>query len=245
MMEALPAFVRARLDPGERYGLRVTLFAIALVLVAVPFGLLLEQVTSDGPMTEYDTALVEDLHRVFRQSDILVDFFTGVSFLGSPVWFYLVVGASTLFFWRRNDRRIAIFLVVTNLTGGAIDTAVKVLVDRPRPELDDPVAHAIGKSFPSGHTMASTVGYGSLLLAFMPLIPRRWRVPAVLLYAVLVAAIAFSRLGLGVHYMSDVLGGCVLGLAWLATATAAFSIWRRERRRPPVHVLEGVEPEAG
>jgi undecaprenyl-diphosphatase len=245
MKGMLADFVRARLDPGQRYGLRVTLFALAVVLVTVPFGLLLEQVTSDGPLTQTDTEVVEDLHRVFRESDLLVNFFRVISFLGSPPWFYLVVGTSTLFFWRRGDRRIAVYLTVTNLVGGLVDTAVKFLVDRPRPELEDPIATAIGQSFPSGHAMASTVGYGSLLLAFMPFIPRRWRIPAVIGYVVVVSAIAFSRLGLGVHYMSDVLGGCVLGLAWLSAATAAFSIWRREHRRPPVEVLDGVEPEAG
>jgi undecaprenyl-diphosphatase len=60
----------------------------------------------------------------------------------------------------------------------------------------------------------------------------------------LVAAICFSRLALGVHFITDVVGGVVLGLAWLAASTAAFSIWRVERGRPPVQVKEGVEPEA-
>ena len=49
---------------------------------------------------------------------------------------------------------------------------------------------------------------------------------------------------LGVHYISDVLGGYVLGLAWLAASTAAFSIWRVERGRRPVEPIEGLEPEA-
>jgi undecaprenyl-diphosphatase len=61
---------------------------------------------------------------------------------------------------------------------------------------------------------------------------------------VLVLAIGFSRLALGVHYISDVVGGYVLGLAWLAASTAAFSTWRVERGKPPVDVGEGLEPEA-
>ena len=63
--------------------------------------------------------------------------------------------------------------------------------------------------------------------------------------AVLILAIGVSRLFLGVHFLSDVLAGFVLGGAWLVAATVAFEIWRVERGRPAVPPLaEGVEPEA-
>lgn len=233
-----------RLDPGERYGLRATLFAVAFVLVAVPFGLLLEQVVTDGPLTEIDTSLANALHEQVRERPGIVRFWKVVSFLGSPPWFYATVGLAAAYWLLRGRRRITAYLAVTTLLGGAVDTAVKVLVDRPRPVLDEPVAHAFGKSFPSGHAMTSTVCYGVLLLAFLPVLPRRARPFAAGGAMVLVVAIALSRLALGVHYVSDVVGGIVLGLAWLAAATAAFSIWRTEEGRPPVHVTEGIEPEA-
>ena len=245
MRAGLPDWVRRRLDPEQRYGLRVTLFGVATLLVMIPFSYLLLQVTSKGPLTEMDTRVAESLYDRVRDSDLLVVAAKTVSFIGSPAWFYGTIGAAALFFLVRGQRRTSVFLAVTNLVGGAIDTVVKVLVDRPRPELVDPIVHAFGKSFPSGHTMASTVGYGSLLLAFMPLVPRRFRVPLIAGYFVLVALIAGSRLALGVHFVSDMTGGFVLGLAWLAMSTAAFSIWRIERSKPRVEVTEGVEPEAG
>ena len=243
MRAGLPQWVRRRLDPEQRYGLRVTLFGVATILVMVPFSYLLLQVTSKGPLTEMDSRVAESLYERVRDSDLLVTVAKMLSFIGSPLWFYATIGAAVLFFLLRGQTRTAVFLAVTNLLGGAIDTVVKVLVDRPRPELVDPIVHAFGKSFPSGHTMASTVGYGSLLLAFMPLVSRRFRVPLITGYLVLVALIAGSRLALGVHFVSDVIGGFVLGLAWLAMATAAFSIWRIERGKGPVDVTEGVEPE--
>ena len=58
-------------------------------------------------------------------------------------------------------------------------------------------------------------------------------------------AIGFTRLALGVHYITDVLGGYALGAAWLAAATAAFSIWRVEQGKPAVDLEEGLEPESG
>ena len=73
---------------------------------------------------------------------------------------------------------------------------------------------------------------------------RRWRPWLIGGHRRAGVAIAFTRLALGVHFLSDVVGGIVLGLAWLAVSTAAFSIWRVERGRPPVKPTEGLEPEA-
>ena len=129
--------------------------------------------------------------------------------------------------------------------GGLVDSAVKILVDRPRPEVDHPVHTAFGKSFPSGHSMSSTICYGALLLVFLAVLHRRWRPPAIAATVLLVLAIGSSRLLLGVHFLSDVLGGYALGLAWLVGATALFEVWRvEEGRRPSAPLEEGVEPEA-
>ena len=243
MKAGLPSSVQARYTPTQRYELRVVLFAVALLLVAVPFLYLLLQVLNEGPLTRVDVALARDLHSVVKPSEGLTFAAKFVSHLGSPVWFWIMIGAGSIYLWRIGRKRVAAFLVVTNIMGGIVDTVVKVVVDRPRPVFEDPIVNVIGKSFPSGHTMATTVGYGSLLIVFMPLIPRKWRVPAIVAYFLFCALMGLSRLSLGVHYLSDVLGGFVLGLAWLAASTAAFSIWRSEQRKKPVEVMEGAEPE--
>jgi undecaprenyl-diphosphatase len=146
-------------------------------------------------------------------------------------------------YWR-GRARLATYLLVAAIGGGIVDSAVKVMVNRPRPVLDEPIATAIGKSFPSGHAMSSMVTYGALLLIFLPALRGRWRVVGIAGTATLVFAIGLSRILLGVHYVSDVIAGWTLGLAWLLGATAAFSIWRTEEGKPPVDVSEGVEPEA-
>ncbi len=81
-------------------------------------------------------------------------------------------------------------------------------------------------------------------MVFLPVIGRRYRLVVLGGAIVLVVAIGFTRLALGVHFISDVLGGFVLGLAWLAASAAAFSTWRVERGRPAVDISEGLEPEA-
>lgn len=237
-------YLRRRLDPDARYGLRVTLFAVAFLLVAIPFGLLLDQVKNDGGLMRLDTAAAHSLHEWVRGSDRLVAGLQFLTFFGSPIWFCVIVTPAAVWVWRQGHPRLAVFLVVTALGGGLVDTVVKEAVNRARPSLLDPVATAHGKSFPSGHAMSSTFVYGSLVLVFLPAVRRRLRPVLLALTAALVAAIGFSRLALGVHYITDVVGGVVLGLAWLAASTAAFSTWRVDRGRPPVHLTEGLEPEA-
>ena len=105
-------------------------------------------------------------------------------------------------------------------------TAIKALVDRPRPferyaEPQTLVPHAHDASFPSGHASTSFAAATMLSLAFPPL------APALLLLA---AAVAFSRVYVGVHYPLDVLGGAALGAL---VAIALRRLVRARRRLPP------------
>lgn len=244
MRDHVSSFMRKRLDPAGRYGLRTTLFAIAIMLAAIPFGLLLDQVVRQGNLITVDTAAARNLHQMVAGREALIVFLKIVTLLGTPPWFFLIVAVAAIYLWRRSRMRLAAYLVTTSIVGGIIDSVVKIVVDRPRPSLEEPILLAHGKSFPSGHAMSSTVVYGALLLTFMPVIPKRFRRPAIGAVVFLVLAIGFSRLALGVHYLTDVLGGYALGASWLAASTAAFSIWRRERGRKPVEPMQGVEPEA-
>ncbi|MBW3614465.1 MAG: phosphatase PAP2 family protein [Actinobacteria bacterium] len=243
-MADLTQMLRRRLEPAERYGLRLTLTALALVLVAVPFSYLLLEVLRDGPFTRVDEDVARHLHERVVDQPALVAALKAVSLLGKPLWLAFAVAAGAAFVCWRGRRRLALYLVVTAIGGGIVDTAVKVAVNRPRPEVASPLATAFGKSFPSGHAMSSTVTYGALLLVLLPALPRRWRLVALAVTVALVLAIGVSRLMLGVHYVSDVVAGWTLGLAWLCGATAAFSIWRTDEGRQPVQVTKGVEPEA-
>lgn len=242
--KGLPDAATRKLPPVERYGLRVTLFAAAIVLVAVPFGLLLEQVESNGPFTAFDVDLAVWLNRQVSGRGWAVDVLQLISFLGKPIFLLFAVGVPGLWIAWRREWRLVIFGTVTCVVGGLVDTAVKVAVGRDRPVVDSPVAQAFGQSFPSGHAMAAVVCYGTLVLVLLPLAPQRWRRPIVSAAATLVLAIGISRLALGLHFVSDVLAGYVLGAAWLAASVAAFEIWRQDRGLRPTHPLEeGVEPE--
>jgi len=239
----VPGALARRLDPAERYGLRLTLFAVAFALVAIPFGWLLVQVTGHGTMVRLDTSAANHLHQWVRGSPGTVTALEVVTFFGQPPWLALVVAVSAVLLWRGHRRRLVAYLLTTAVIGSLLDTAVKLAVNRPRPSLRDPVATAVGKSFPSGHAMSSAIVYGALVLIVVPVLPRARRSVVVGVAVLVVLAIGFSRLALGVHYISDVLGGYVLGLAWLAAATAAFGIWRHDRGGPPAGPREAVSAE--
>ena len=223
--------VRARLDPAQRYGLRVALAGLAIVIVAVLFSALTFDVLGRGRLARFDTGVAESMNDMTHHHDWAVTALLAISWLGRPPVLALWVVASIVHVWRCGRHRLAVFLAVTPLGGGIVVVAVKLAVDRPRPVVDVPVAAAFGPSFPSGHAMSSLVTYGALLLVFLPRFgsrARSWLCGATVL---LVLAIGCSRLLLGVHFVTDVVGGYLLGAAWLAGATAASAAWRADRGR--------------
>jgi undecaprenyl-diphosphatase len=244
MEQGLPEPVAVRLGPLGRYEVRVALFALALVLVGVPFGLLLHQVTTDGSLTVLDDSAARWLNRELHDDDVAIALLQAVSFTGKPIFLTFAVGLPGIWVLRHGGRKLAVFLAVTCIGGGIVGTIVKVAVGRPRPVVDEPITEAFGNSFPSGHAMQAVVCYGALLVVFLPLLRPALARAAVVVAAVWALAIGVSRLALGVHFVSDVLGGFVLGAAWLAGSIAAFEIWREERgRRPTRPLTEGIEPE--
>jgi undecaprenyl-diphosphatase len=130
------------------------------------------------------------------------------------------------------------------LTGSFLGFALKLVVARNRPDFDLPLATAPGYSFPSGHALNSAVGVLVLVLAVLPALPGFQARLAVWLAGLLViAATGFDRIGLGVHYLSDVVAGWLVAVALVAATAAAFETWRRDVGRPPHDPLAGVDPE--
>src|SRR5439155_17690729 len=107
--------------------------------------------------------------------------------------------------------------------------AIKNVVDRQRPVYNRIFTSEESPSFPSGHAAGSAVGYGMLAYC-LALRWRTWRrrLPLVGVLVLLVLLIGFSRLYLGVHYLSDVLAGYALGLAWLALCVCAIEAIRMQ-----------------
>jgi len=240
----LQSAARRRLDPESRFGLRATLALVALLLVAIPFGVLLVQVRREGVLLDVDRSVATGLHGWLRDHESFAVLLKVVTAIGTfaGLGTLVVVGAVVLL--RSERRRLMVFLLTATVGGWVLNNGVKLAVGRQRPTFDDPFTTARGLSFPSGHAMSSTVVLGALLLVFLPAARASRRTPTVVAVIGLVLLIGFTRLALGVHYLTDVVAGFVLGAAWLTACVAIFSLWRVERGRPPVTPLEGLEPEA-
>ena len=131
----------------------------------------------------------------------------------------LLVAAALLLVNRRPGA--ALFLVVLVAGARIVDATMKVLFERPRPKLDYATVLP-DYSFPSGHSMTGVVFYVGLALVLWSIFGRRIGLPATVLAAVLALGIGISRIYLGYHYLSDVGGGLLAGIAWLLVVAYAF-----------------------
>jgi undecaprenyl-diphosphatase len=158
-------------------------------------------------------------------------FFTLMTHIGSPIGIaieILIVGI-VLAFLRR--WRWLIYLLVTVGGGGLLDFELKRYFARARPAVAEMLRRANGYSFPSGHAMGSAVAYGALAyLAFRAIKSWPARTAVIAFLYTLVAAVALSRVYLGVHWISDVLAGVTAGTVWVTTTTVAYETMRRIRR---------------
>jgi undecaprenyl-diphosphatase len=110
-----------------------------------------------------------------------------------------------------------------------LNYVMKIAFARARPDGADPTVYASGWSFPSGHALGSLIGYGMLAYVLIVLWIHRPRaqLAVALGAALLIVAIGLSRLYLGVHYFSDVVGGYAAGVLWLSACISGVEVARR------------------
>ena len=212
-----------------------TVFALLLVLVRLQW----------APLESVDHGAAARINGLVAGHATILAVVKAVTWLGSNGVLWTVVGAATIVLAIRQRWRLAIYLLVAGAGALVLDPVLKSLVGRLRPVVAHPVAHGTGNSFPSGHSLGSIVCYGAVLLVFLPAARGRWRRVFVAGVVTLVVLIGISRILLGVHYLSDVLGGWALGITWLGLTAFAFELSRRAAGQPVTDpITTGLEPEA-
>ena len=212
-------FVAARFDPRSHTGLGLTLRLAGFALAIWVFRGLLDAVLDNETVVRLDR-IVESWFHVHSTAAGLAVFHV-VTQLGSPV-VDVVIGAVALFLLYRREYPLLVTWLVANLGGKVIEYVIKNSVHRTRPQYAAEFLNGVSYSFPSGHTMGSTICY--LMLAYIvgawPGTTPRRRWLAFVVAAVVICTVAFSRIYLGVHYPSDVAGGFAAGMAWLTACGA-------------------------
>lgn len=215
-----------RFSPRGTYGLMLTIGLVVSAVLALVFGVILEDVLSRDPITTLDRLVAETLHA--NVIPWLTQVFVVITTFGSG-W-VLVPAAALLAAVLFRRRRWGDGLVLISATSGAavLNAVLKIVIHRPRPEFLEPLARAGGYSFPSGHSASAAAFYMTLGLLGAGWV-RRWetRVYVLLASIFVVVLIGFSRLYLGVHYLSDVLAGYALGAFWATTAITTAVVLER------------------
>ena len=240
----LAAAVTSRMDPSALTGLALTTAAAITVIGAAAFGLMIFMVRARFGFADFDGSAARFAARnATPTSTTLLRVFTQLG--GAAVLVPLSVLVWALTARRRGVATSLAFLIVT--VGGqfAVADIIKWIVDRTRPNLDRLTGFS-GPSFPSGHATASA----ACLAAFALLlgVGRSAKVQAAMASAAvaLSVGIASSRVFLGVHWLTDVLGGLALGWAWFALCSIAFGGRLLRFGAPAVGVeLTVAEMEAG
>jgi undecaprenyl-diphosphatase len=219
---------------------------IIVIVAAMAFTILLILVRLQWPPLESaDRGGAAHLNSLVAGNGTLITAIKAVTWLGSDGVLWTVVGASAIVLALRKRWRLAIYLLITGAGAIVLDPILKSLVGRLRPVVAHPIAHGTGDSFPSGHALGSIVCYGAIFLVFLPAARGRWRTAFTTVIVAVVALIGISRILLGVHYLSDVVGAWAIGITWLGVTAFAFELTRQAAGQPVTDPLtEGLEPEA-
>jgi undecaprenyl-diphosphatase len=212
-----PRPLRTRLP---RYG------AVALGSLALCGVLLVLVRTGWGPLARLDRDWTTGLHGLARRNLAFTVSMQTTTMLGSPVIMRTVLGLAAAWLWAIGARTLAGWTAAQALVGWGLQWVVKDAVDRPRPVWPDPVAQAPGPAFPSGHAMAAAITAATLVALLWPRADRRTRIVCCSLAGAVTALIGFTRLALGVHWPSDVLGGWLLAATVLGGTTVLVELWR-------------------
>lgn len=220
----LRRFLAERVDTSTFLGLHLTLGLAVAAAALWLFGSLTDAVLDNALLVRFDVYADRMIHAQSTAAGLA--FFNLMSRVGSPVTMTAIAVVGGLYLLYRGWRTLFVTWVAAFAGGALLERLLKSAVHRRRPPYGTQYLTGTTFSFPSGHATMSLIGCGMLLyVVFVALRPRR-SVRTVLLCAgvAFVMLVGASRIYLGVHYPSDVLGGWAVAAAWLAVCISVAGI---------------------
>ena len=212
-------------------GLHLIAGLLVFAVMTLTLGEIAEDVRDGEPLTLTDVRFSNWLHT--NGSPPLSKVMWIITSLHASVVVCTVAVLIGLYLWRRRQRYWVVALWVSVFGGLLLNKILKLIFHRARPRFRDTVQALTSYSFPSGHTMIATVFYGALA-ALVIGTSKSWplRILSVAIALILILLVAFSRIYLGAHYLSDVLGAMAEGFAWIALSlTGIYYFWNRNQAR--------------
>jgi undecaprenyl-diphosphatase len=200
------------------YVLRQARFLLIIYLIALALFSVLAFWVHTHPVLGIDIWITREFQE--SQAPWLSTFMVAVSYLGNTAsLFTLLIALTALAFWLFRLRLEALTVIFVCLSSSLLNVGIKLLIARPRPAepLVSVIQHATGNSFPSGHVM-SYVAYWGLLFTFSIMLFKNWpwwRVLLLIISGLFVVLVGPSRIYLGDHWASDVLGAYLFEGLWL------------------------------
>lgn len=227
----LIGFLKKRLNANYFSGLPLTLLLIAFIYILSAFAGTIQDVVTAEPLVSADIR-VANLMYVFRDAE-LIKFFLWVTLLAKwqMIVSFSVITLVLMWIWKK---RVYVLPFLTTVIGSYLFyTISKIIVHRPRPDIGYYLE--TGYSFPSGHATMVVAFYGFLVYILFRQF-KHWKTKANILFggSVIILGVGLSRIYLGVHYLSDVWGGYLLGALWLIIG---ISIAEWLKRRKPEEVV--------
>lgn len=221
------AVVATRLRPGWLFGLSAALGLAVIASAAVAAGKLMEDVTDGDGVTALDRPVASFV--AAHRTGALTMIMRAVSTAGGPVVLATVTVTVGVVLGIAGRRWAPVLIACATVAGdGALTIALKEAVGRSRPPLSGALAAADGYAFPSAHAATAVAALGVVAWLCAGRL-RSWLSRAVVWAGagMLAALVGISRVYLGVHWTTDILGGWAFGVLWLAVVVTAATIVTR------------------
>jgi membrane-associated phospholipid phosphatase len=200
-----------------------------LVTAAAAFAVIAGSVVTTAPILKQDLQVSVWLHT--HGNPVFSAFLLAITQLHSPVGIAVMSLMAAYFLWRNGERYWVLSLALAVGGGMLLNTALKFAFHRARPTWDDPLLVLTSQSFPSGHAAGATLFYG-FLATYMVWRMKNARASALAVAGcvLMVALVGFSRIYLGVHFLSDVLAAISMSIAWLVFSLVVVRAIAKRRR---------------
>ena len=225
---SLFAGIRERLSAEGYFGFQLVGGALAIIVAGAVFGAIAANIAPGEPLTLLDAEIATWFHvNAVTSLTRLMLFVSVMNGIGGTL--IMTVAFAVILVWKRQWSWVA-FTALAVPCGMLLNTLTKLAFSRARPSFDHPLVTLSTYSFPSGHTMASTLFYGTLAAFLMPRVEKPMRAWIIAAAVGMIALVGMSRIYLGAHYVTDVMAAIAQGVAWLSLCLIALATYLRRTR---------------